>query len=147
MGAIKEFYGGTFINTENAVTGITQEKIELKYYKIINTIQKRKVLKTKYGIEVVKKRTSNNIVTEEKKDIFDCIENEETADKVLEILKTNKISPINVLDVLEDLHFGDTPQNVNLQKGVCPRNVKGARNAEFIRKNKIHNEEIWYYSK
>lgn len=103
MSAIKEFYGGTFINTENVVTGITKEKIELKYYKIINSIQNKNNKKTQYGIEVVKKRVSNNVITEEKKDIFNCIENEDTADKVLEILKINKVSPINVLDVLEDL--------------------------------------------
>lgn len=103
MSAIKEFYGGTYLNTENFETGITNEKIELKYYKIINSIQTRNSRKIKFGVEVIKKRINNNIITEEKKDIFNCIENEEVADKVLELLKANKVSPINVLDVLEDL--------------------------------------------
>lgn len=57
----------------------------------------------KFGIEVVKKYISNNIVSEEKKEIFNCIESEDVADRVLELLKINKVSPINVVDVLQDL--------------------------------------------
>ena len=48
---------------------------------------------------------NNNIVSEEKKEIFNCIEKEEVADRVLELLKINKVSPINVVDILEDLSF------------------------------------------
>lgn len=103
MSAIKEFYGGTFLNTNSIESGVSNEKIELKYYKIINSIQTKNSRKIKFGVEVVKKRVENNIVTEEKKDIFNCIDNEEVADKVLELLKVNKVSPINVIDVLEDL--------------------------------------------
>ena len=57
----------------------------------------------RFGIEVVKKCVNNNIVSEEKKEIFNCIEKEEVADKVLELLKVNKVSPINVIDILKDL--------------------------------------------
>ena len=103
MSAIKEFYGVTFLNTSGVQSVNNSEKIELKYYKIINSIPTKRNKKTKYGIEVVKKRVQNNIITEEKKDIFNCIENEEIAEKVLELLKINKVSPINVMDVLEDL--------------------------------------------
>ena len=103
MSAIKEFYGGTFLNTDSLESVNGNEKIELKYYKIINSIQTRNCRKIKFGIEVVKKRVQNNVITEEKKDIFNCIENEDVADKVLEILKVNKVSPINVMDILEDL--------------------------------------------
>ena len=103
MDAIREFYGGTFLNTDGIGNAISQEKIELKYYKLINNGTTRKTKKLKYGIEVVKKCIYNNIITEEKKEIFNFIDNEDTADKVLELLKINKVSPINVLDVLEDL--------------------------------------------
>ena len=103
MGAIGEFYGGTFLNTEAIESGVNNEKIELKYYKLINNITTKKSKKTKFGVEVVKKCVENNVITEEKKEIFNCIDNEDTADKVLELLKVNKVSPINVLDVLEDL--------------------------------------------
>ena len=103
MSAIREFYGGTYLSTEGIEGGATNEKIELKYYKIINNITTRKSKKTRYGIEVVKKCVGNNIITEEKKDIFNCIDCEDTAERVLELLKVNKVSPINVLDVLEDL--------------------------------------------
>ena len=103
MSAIREFYGGTFLNTEGIESGITNEKIELKYYKIINNVTTKRNKKTKFGVEVVKKCVENNIITEEKKEIFNCIDNEDIADRVLELLKVNKVSPINVLDVLEDL--------------------------------------------
>ena len=103
MSAIKEFYGGTFLNTNGIECGNSGEKIELKYYKIINSIQTKNSRKIKFGVEVVKKRVENNVVTEEKKDIFNFIDNEDVVDKVLELLKVNKVSPINVMDVLEDM--------------------------------------------
>ena len=53
--------------------------------------------------EKVESKMNNNVISEEKKEIFNCIENEEVADRVLELLKINKVSPINVLDILQDL--------------------------------------------
>ncbi len=103
MSAIKEFYGGTFLNTQETIN--SSEKIELKYYKIINEVAGKRTNHIKYGIEVVKKCIKGNIITEEKKEIFNCIENEDTAEKVLEILKVNKVSPINVVDILEDMSY------------------------------------------
>ena len=101
MEIIKEFYGGASIDSNDAEYIMKKGKIELKYYKIISNIVGKK--HRKYGIEVVKKCVSNNIVSEEKKEIFNCIDKEETADRILELLKINKVSPINVLDILEDL--------------------------------------------
>jgi hypothetical protein len=103
MEMIKEFYGGASLDSNDAEFIMNKGKIELKYYKIITNIIGRKSKHTKYGIEVVKKCVNNNIVSEEKKEIFNCIEKEEVADKVLELLKVNKVSPINVVDILEDL--------------------------------------------
>ena len=103
METIKEFYGGTSLDCNDVESIIRKGKIELKYYKIISNHVGKKNKGMKYGIEVVKKSVSNNIVTEEKKEIFNCIEKEDVADRVLELLKVNKVSPINVVDVLEDL--------------------------------------------
>lgn len=107
MSAIKEFYAGTTIDGKDIEYLSNKGKIELKYYKIISNIvnKKGKNRNRKYGIEVVKKYVNNNIVSEEKKEIFNCIENEEVADKVLELLKVNKVSPINVVEVLQDLSY------------------------------------------
>ncbi len=105
MEIIKEFYGGTSIDSNDTECVIRKGKIELKYYKIISNIIGKKHTHKKYGIEVVKKYVNNNIVSEEKKEIFNCIEKEEVADRVLELLKINKVSPINVVDILEDLSF------------------------------------------
>ena len=103
METIKEFYGGTSLDCSDAECIMRRGKVELKYYKIISDIMGKKHKHQRFGIEVVKKHVDNNIVTEEKKEIFNCIEKEEVADKVLELLKVNKVSPINVVDVLEDL--------------------------------------------
>ena len=103
METIKEFYGGTSINCSDSEYFMRKGKIELKYYKIINEGIGRKNRNKKYGIEVVKKCVNNNIIREEKKEIFNCIEKEEVAEKVLELLKINKVSPINVVEILEDL--------------------------------------------
>ncbi len=101
MEIIKEFYGGASINSNDAEYIMKKGKVELKYYKIISNLVGKK--HKKYGIEVVKKCINDNIISEEKKEIFNCIEKEETADRVLELLKTNKVSPINVVDILEDM--------------------------------------------
>ena len=103
METIKEFYGGTSIDSSDVESIMRKGKIELKYYKIISNIVGKKNKHKKYGIEVVKKCVNNNIISEEKKEIFNCIEKEEVADRVLELLKVNKVSPINVVDILEDL--------------------------------------------
>ncbi len=103
METIKEFYGGTSIDADDAELILKKGKVELKYYKIISSVISKKNKNRKYGIEVVKKCVNNNIISEEKKEIFNCIEKEEVADRVLELLKVNKVSPINVVDVLEDL--------------------------------------------
>ena len=101
MEIIKEFYGGASINSNDAEYIMKKGKVELKYYKIISNLVGKK--HKKYGIEVVKKCINDNIISEEKKEIFNCIEKEETADRVLELLKINKVSPINVVDILEDM--------------------------------------------
>lgn len=103
MGAIKEFYGATLLNNKDVECYFEKGKIELKYYKIISNIVGKRSKHRLFGIEVVKKSVQNNIITEEKKEIFNCIEKEEVADKVLELLKINKVSPINVVEILEDL--------------------------------------------
>lgn len=103
MSAIKEFYGGTSLTGKENEYFLESGKTELKYYKIISNIVTKKNKNRKFGIEVVKKSVNNNIITEEKKEIFNCIEKEEVAEQVLELLKINKVSPINVVDVLEDL--------------------------------------------
>ncbi len=103
MEIIKEFYGGASIDGNDAEYITKKGKIEFRYYKIISDVAGKKGKNRKYGIEVIKKCVNNNIVSEEKKEIFNCIEKEEVADKILELLKINKVSPINVVDILEDL--------------------------------------------
>lgn len=103
METVKEFYGGASIDCNDVECVMSKGKIELKYYKIISSMSGKRNKHKKYGIEVVKKYINDNIVSEEKKGIFNCIEKEEVADRILELLKINKVSPINVEDILRDL--------------------------------------------
>ncbi|MBR2587683.1 MAG: hypothetical protein IKD77_00550 [Bacilli bacterium] len=103
MEIIKEFYGGASLDGNDDDYISRKGKTELRYYKIISDVTGNKSRYRRYGIEVIKKCVNDNIVSEEKKEIFNCIEKEEVADRVLELLKVNKVSPINVLDILEDM--------------------------------------------
>lgn len=101
MEIIKEFYGAISMRVNNIDCSKKEGKMELKYYKIISKFNDKK--NRRFGIEVIKKCTFDNIVSEEKKEVFNCIEKEDVAEQVLEVLKVNKVSPINVVDILEDM--------------------------------------------
>lgn len=101
MDIIKEFYGAISMKVNNIDYSNKEGKMELKYYKIISKFSDNK--NRRFGIEVIKKCICDNVVSEEKKEVFNCIEKEDVADQVLEVLKTNKVSPINVVDILEDM--------------------------------------------
>lgn len=96
----KELYGETFINTTDSEEIL--EPIKLSYYKIFHledTLQEDKVT---YGIEIVKEHKDNNIAMTETKELEHRIAEEEHANALLELLKTYKVTPIGLQDVLED---------------------------------------------
>lgn len=101
MDVVKQFYGAISMNVTEGEFILDKGKIELRYYKIIG--QPTEKNNRRYGIEVIKKCLNNNIFSEERKEIYNCIEKEDVADKVLELLKENRVSPINVVDILEDI--------------------------------------------
>lgn len=73
-------------------------KIELAYYQVQND-----TFSKPYGIEVVKKimeKTKQNV---EDKIISNICEKEQDVNKLLKILALNKVTPISLNDVVEDL--------------------------------------------
>ena len=104
----KEFYGDTYIDKSDYNELDAEYKMELKYFKIkehrnVQTDSNNKI----YGIEIYKKEMKKEKTYTEKKvfnRISDC---EENVDMILNILKKNKVTPVAVQDVLEDLSYKD----------------------------------------
>lgn len=97
----KELYGETFINETDSEEII--EPIKLSYYKVFHFEDTLEEEAVSYGVEVVKQQNNNNIAMMETKEIENKIAKEEEADALLELLKINKVTPVSLQDVLEDL--------------------------------------------
>lgn len=97
-------YSGAALLDESIYGNHTNKgKIILEYYKNKkHTLQKAK-LKTFYGITVVKKEYKENEVSFEKSSIKEISTNENKIGNIIEMLKTYKVTPIALNDVLTDL--------------------------------------------
>ena len=73
-------------------------KIELEYYKIKSETSSRP-----YGIEIVKKNIENDIMNIEEKTVCHICSKEQDNNKLIEVLMLNKVTPIAMDDVIEDL--------------------------------------------
>lgn len=101
MKNIREFYGDTIVKLDNYEYKNCCSEFKVEYYKIKNSIKEN----NKFGIEVIKrvKIQDNEII--EKKKIDNFLDSEEKADKLLYILKRNKVTPICVEDVVDDFKW------------------------------------------
>ena len=89
MSYLKTLYGKTILNDMDSDELTKDNEIELEYYQIRNTAKNKP-----YGVEIVKRNMKivNNICNKENENI-----------RVLELLLNNKVTPISVDDILEDL--------------------------------------------
>lgn len=93
--AIK-IYGNAEIN--NNEEKATYNPIQLEYYKTYNNTNQKP-----YGIGVTKTCTTEIEVDIEKREFNHIFTQENEADSILEVLLTNKVTPITLKDILEDL--------------------------------------------
>lgn len=100
---MKIFYGSTFIEKKKLEEEGIKDQIKLEYYKIINEDEIVKGNKSKFGIEVVKTKYSENNNKIEKELIKYLSNDEGRVDEILSIFKKNAVTPINVQDVLSDM--------------------------------------------
>lgn len=98
MKNLRNYYGATLLDDEN-----TNNKIILEYYKNTKHTLSRAKLKTIYGITVIKKKYEDGEVKLEKKCIKNISPNEKKIRRIIELLKTYKVTPIALNDVLTDL--------------------------------------------
>ncbi len=98
MNYLKELYGKIVLNNMDSDEITKDNEIELEYYQI------KSVTKDKpYGIQIVKRNMKNDILNTEEKIVNNICNKENENIKVLELLMNNKVTPIAVDDIIEDL--------------------------------------------
>lgn len=99
---MKYFFGCTFMNQDELQSIGTKHPIKLDYYKMKSDDENIKC-ESKYGIEVVKTSYIDKNVDIEKK-IFPSIATDELLiEKILNVLKRNRVTPVSAEYVIEDL--------------------------------------------
>lgn len=96
----KKFYGKTRIDSSDSEESISE--IDLEYYGTENTDLFLNDIKP-YGIEVIKKIFRNGQLLIEAKVLNNLYMEECEINKILNLLMTNKVTPVGVEDVLADI--------------------------------------------
>ena len=94
MNCRKEYYGNTFL-AEEEVPYLGEVKLE--YYKIEED--------NNFGIEVVKSEKRDEIETSEKIKLDKITSNENVINNLLNKLCKNKVTPVELTDVVNDLMY------------------------------------------
>ena len=97
----KLVYGETDVEREDPL-GL-HPSIHLKYVKIKNNLLEEEGCT--YGIEIIKEEKNANKIDEEREEIGALYRSEERANEVLEILKRNKVTPVELKDVISDINY------------------------------------------
>lgn len=103
MKNIRKLYGNTIIRLDNLNFNDCTNEFKIEYYKIVNL--EKTTEDNKFGIEVLKRTMLENNEIIEKKEILNFLDTEEKADRLLNILQRNKVTPISVEDIVEDFKF------------------------------------------
>ena len=100
---MKYFFGCTFMNRDELANIGVKYPIKLEYYKTKTNEEKvRNENDIKYGIEVIKTSYIDEKVDVEKRTIPDIIKDEIKIERILDILKQNKVTPISAEYIVED---------------------------------------------
>ncbi len=97
---MKLFFDGIFIDEKEERDDNKQYPIKLEYYK---TVKKDENVEVKYGIEIVKTEYINGNVNIESNKLDNLTSNIDEVDKILTIMRNNKVTPIGMQDVLEEV--------------------------------------------
>ena len=100
---MRTFFGGTFIEKDILEESGIFHPIKLEYYKQINEDDIKSNNKQKFGISIVKTEYLGNDLKVEKKDIKYLTNDEIEENKILNIFKENKVTPINSEEIIIDL--------------------------------------------
>ncbi len=95
----RTYHGETFLEKKDLAETNIKNKVQLEYYTIKQTNEKKDV----YGIEVIKKEFRSNGIDTEISSINDISDSSKKVIDIINTLKLNKVTPIGLNDVLEDL--------------------------------------------
>ena len=101
MDNIRKFYGEELIKFDDFSSSEVSKQFKIEYYKLEN--DSKDLANRKFGIEVVKRNCSKNNEIIDKREIINLFDTEEKTEKLLEILQKNKVTPIGLNDVLEEV--------------------------------------------
>lgn len=100
---MKRFYAGIVLNKDELKES-NSSHIELEYYKISKSNKKRTNKSSNlYGIEIVKKEYLGKKKLKEKNNIYNLTNDENVVDKILNILTNNKVTPMTLNDIVEEI--------------------------------------------
>ena len=100
---LKTFFGSVFIEKEKLEEAGIKYPIKLEYYKQINEDEISTYKKPKYGIEIITTEYKPEYTKVENKNIKYITNDETEANQILNIFRTNQVTPINSEEVIVDL--------------------------------------------
>ena len=100
---MKTFFGSVFIEKEKLEEAGIKYPIKLEYYKQINEDEISTYQRPKYWIEIIKKEYKPNYTKVDNKRIKYITNDEIEANEILNIFRTNQVTPINSEEVIVDL--------------------------------------------
>lgn len=100
---MKKLYAEIVLNKEELKES-SSNRIELEYYKISRKTKEKVSKKTNiYGIEIVKKEYLGKRKLREKNNIYNLTNDEKVINKLLNVLKINKVTPVALNDIVEEV--------------------------------------------
>lgn len=99
MRKCKNFYKGTILEKGDLIDMNINHIVELKYYKTVFSNRISKI----YGVEITKKEYKGDKVTIETERISNLSKNEEKVNTILEVLTNNKVTPMGLGDIINDM--------------------------------------------
>lgn len=105
---MKNFFGGVFIDHNKLREAGIEHPIKVEYYKIINEDEVIKSNGQKYGVQIVKTEYIEENVNVEKNEIKHITNDEKDIENILQLLKTNEVTPISLQDIIVDLKSKQT---------------------------------------
>ena len=99
---MKKFFGGRFIENEILRKEGIYHPIKLEYYTIINK-ENYKNNKLRYGLEIVKTEYYPNSINVERREVEEITNDENTIKSILNILKENRVTPVAIKDVIQEI--------------------------------------------
>ena len=103
MSTLGLYHGSTLLNENNVTETKMQNKIKLEYYSIEKKIYEQAKETTIYGILILKKEYDKDNIKVEKHSVEKVSTNQSNVMNIIKLLKSYKVTPIALEDVLEDL--------------------------------------------